>query len=486
MFLSKHESAEVLRVAGIEGNPEELVSDAFRAIFTGKAEPVAFSVTEAAGAEWITPEIWYRKEVEMDAERAKAILAQAKNDGSYEDPIPEDASKAIDEANALVEMAETAWSNSIRGPQVEAILRLARDDFQPNGDGPQAETSEDDSAKEAPAEVTSEAEAKDPGNAAESEGGDPAPSEEDLAQVEPWEGYSTDTAQDIIEGINIYVEEDADDLPELLSHIWAYEEAHKNRTGVKKHLEGVAGKVLDDAQAQSEGTPKLPAPDSAPVTEPEPQKPDEVPSDPVQAPEPPKEETPPPVETEQPPEEPKAEEPADSSAESDAPGERPEDDYPDLIQLVEDELRRERLHIPEPPQDELPEVPWDWTKLTDKELHRLHSAYSVAAYYKNYVLQREERLARHHKDAADELARDLLVAAAKYDEKGKEVKVTFIEAEIEADENVKIHRKRQRRHEIYAVAARQERDSYNKLVESLSRLETMRQNEHDRSAAGKR
>ena len=77
-----------------------------------------------------------------------------------------------------------------------------------------------------------------------------------------------------------------------------------------------------------------------------------------------------------------------------------------------------------------------------------------------------------------------LVAAAKYDEKGKEVRVTFLEAEIEDDENVKLWRRRQRKHEAFASALRSERDSYSKLLEGFSRHESMRQDEWQR-AGGK-
>jgi len=89
----------------------------------GQAEEVAYSVTEAAGARWLTAEIWYKEEREVNADLAREILTQAQNDKSYEDPIPEDDAKAIEEANALVEMAETAWKNQMRGPQVEALVR---------------------------------------------------------------------------------------------------------------------------------------------------------------------------------------------------------------------------------------------------------------------------------------------------------------------------------------------------------------------------
>jgi hypothetical protein len=132
VYLTEREQRDVLQIArrnGIEGNPEDLVADAFQAIMQGQAEDVAYSVTEAAGAVWLTPEIWYRKAREMEPERARAILVQAQHDKSYEDPIPEDDAKAIEEAEGMIRFAEMAWKGGMRGPQVEVLLRLARDDF---------------------------------------------------------------------------------------------------------------------------------------------------------------------------------------------------------------------------------------------------------------------------------------------------------------------------------------------------------------------
>ena len=106
--------------------------------------------------------------------------------------------------------------------------------------------------------------------------------------------------------------------------------------------------------------------------------------------------------------------------------------------------------------------------------------YSAAAYYKSSVQTREERIAMHCKEAADELTNTLLVKAKKYDDKGKEIRVTFLEAEIAGDPNVKKWRRLQRKHEQFALAAKRETESYHKLVESVSRLWTMRQNTYER------
>ena len=74
----------------------------------------------------------------------------------------------------------------------------------------------------------------------------------------------------------------------------------------------------------------------------------------------------------------------------------------------------------------------------------------------------------------------------KYDEQNKEKRVATIDAEIEQDKAVKKWRRRQRIHDTYANAYRQERDSYVKVVDTLSRLETMRNNEFERSGQRRR
>ena len=66
------------------------------------------------------------------ADQARALITQAKQDHTYEAPIPEDDAKAIEEANALIELATDAWNDMVRGSEVETILRLAAA-FEPPG-----------------------------------------------------------------------------------------------------------------------------------------------------------------------------------------------------------------------------------------------------------------------------------------------------------------------------------------------------------------
>jgi len=108
-------------------------------------------------------------------------------------------------------------------------------------------------------------------------------------------------------------------------------------------------------------------------------------------------------------------------------------------------------------------------------------AYAQLAYYKAFIVQYEDRMATHCKQAADEIHRDLLNASDKYDENGKEKRVSILEAEIEADDAIVSWRRQQRRHEIFSAQAKQERDAYQKLVEQMSRIHTMRQDEWEQS-----
>lgn len=427
----------------------------------------------------------------MNADTARAVLAQAKKDETYEGPIPEDDSKAVSEAEGLVEMAQAAWDQYVRGPEVEALLRIAASDTNGSVEAPPApaETETEPEPETAPAGAPPGGGKQPPAPPAT---GDPESSvAEDLSNVEPWEGYAADKVGDITSAIEAAVKEyEEGELRDLLANIWAFESTHKKRNAVIGKLEQVAAQ-LNPSEPEPE-----PEPEPAPEPEPEP----EVVQDP------------PPVETkrarpgtkaaaqapppEPPPEEPKAEEPApepepaetqaetrgnvflNANASTEKTG---DEDYDNLMATVESELARERAHVPKPPTEEVQDLPWDWTRLSDKELQNFYGVYSAIAYYKGYILAREERLANHCRAAADELHRTLLVASDKHDETGKPKTMTILEAEVEDDENVKLWRRRQRKHETFASAHRQERDSLNKLVESLSRLETMRHNEWERS-----
>jgi hypothetical protein len=439
----------------------------------------------------------------VNATQARALLAQGKKDGTFEAPIPEDDTKAISEANDLVEMAETAWAQMVRGPEVEVLLKMAAEAT--NGDAPEQKSEPE---PDPPAEGSSEE--TEPVAETPAEPQPESPPGDDLSKIEPWEGYDREKVSDILAGINAATREyDENDLTDLMANVWAYEQAHKSRATILKHLETVAAKL----QA-GEDIPADPADSSDDYDPGESHEPDGGGSDPAPE-EPQAEETPKadpdPAESGEPERsgDPEAdakaaETPAEhqgegtgdpassgtpketqSAPEKEAPRDHRDldqvDDYQRLIKTVDEDLERERIHKAKPPEEEIPDLPWDWTKMSDKELQKFHGIYSALAYYKSYQMSRDERLALHCKAAADELHNALLVAAEKIDEHGKEKRVATLEAEIESDENVIAWRRRQRKHETYAASHRNERDSISKIVEALSRHETMRQDEWERS-----
>lgn len=422
----------------------------------------------------------------MNAELARAILAQGRKDGTHEAPIPEDDAKAIADAEDLIDMAQTAWDQHVRGPEVEVLLRMAAEAG--NGDGPPPP----------PEELAAGVEENGSGDSAETQAEDEAPAPEaeqtpddDLIDVEPWENFNEESVSTVISGIDAALKEDsAEDFGDLMGHVWTYEQAHKNRATVLDHLERVAKRLAKQAQQEKEAAEDAPSepegqsepePEQAPPPAPAPEAEVEAEASPGQV-----------VEVQ-------AAAPSDGAAPDEAepvsnvvdlpprkpgPSEQQQDqeiDYTDLVRLIETELTAERVHTPEPPVETAPQLPWDWTKMTDGELQKFHGMFSAIAYYKNYVLAREERIGLACKMAADELHNELMIRLPKYDERDKEKRVALIEAEVENDENIRKWRRRQRKHETFAAAHRHERDSIARLVEALSRHETMRHDEWERA-----
>ena len=393
----------------------------------------------------------------MEVITAREIIKRAKADDMYEAAIPEDDATALKEAQGLVEMAEQAWSQHIRGAEVEAILKLAS-----GGDGDAPEKAEEPKAEEEP-ETPPEPDHAPPET---DEGKDTPPSDlttapEALQKSEPWDGYGEYRVSDVTNGLNWYFENDQENFLDLCKHVWAYETSHKDRSRVLEFVIEAwkrAGGVVDE--------PKVEEP--VPTPEAEVEKTEAPPADAGDDAEP--EAGPAPEEARVDEAKPGGEDkPAGSGA------------YRKLIEIVERELKNERLDgIPEPPKEEAPALPWQWADITDTQLHDWYMQYSSLAYYKSYMWARDQRIAMHCKQAADELNNALLVKADRYDEKGKEIRVTFIEAQISTDPNIKRWRKLQHKHELMATQAKNELDSYNKLVENLSRLETMRHQSWER------
>lgn len=429
---------------------------ALAAIVRNNATDEAYRV--AAEQSWfeLVPGIIYQGEtsqmspadqLELSASQARSIIKQAKKDEMYDADEPGDDATCIKEAGTLVDMAEQAWAQYIRGPEVEAILKLAN--RAPEGDDAEAEQN-GAAAHEPEPEAAAEPEVEPDDDNEQAPKQDLSDVPENLKTVEPWQDYKKDTTASVTNGINVLVEENPDDLADVLGHIWAYESANKNRVKIIKHVKA----------AWEAARPGQAAPVEEPTPEPE-----------AAAEEPTPEPTPEPKAAEKP-------EVKESPQQVDA-----EDDvaYRTLREGVERQLVQERLQVPKPPTEEVPDLPWHWHDISSQDLHNFYGYYSAMGYYKSYIVSREERLAMHCRSAADELAGALLVKMGAV----KDAKVTLIQAQIESDEHVKTWRKRQRKHELFAAQAKREMESYQKLTEQLSRMETMKQNAYLRSTGAK-
>lgn len=153
-----------------------------------------------------------------------------------------------------------------------------------------------------------------------------------------------------------------------------------------------------------------------------------------------------------------------------------DEDYRELIQVVRDMLANERLHVPPRIEEEVYELPFDLTTLSDKQLQEAYSAFTAYSYRAGYLLLEHEAVASKCRQVADEIVTAFL------SQHGDDYKtVTAAEAVAEQNDEVKVWRKRQRTNVILADAQRKQRDNYDKVCERLSRLETMRHQEWERS-----
>jgi hypothetical protein len=497
MFLTELEQAKVAKTArklGLEGDPQDLVEQAIAAEVKGEATEDAYLITKAAGV-FMGNHIWVKEKKPLVEDQARAIIKQAQADGVYKGSEPEDGQYAIAEAARLEEMARIAWANNQRGGEVERILRLAAEwteqlpPQQPPNRGADEEfapVATDDNDIGGPGSDDSGLEADIYGNS------------DGFLEDEPWPGYDKAKIGEIKERILrrghsnapvITIEAD-------LAYLSLYEKAHKGRVRVEEYVQQ-ARKVLyektEEQQEESQGAQAPEGREDSPTTSPE-----EAPggtggsegSEEDRRQDSPQQDGESYAEAQ-------SDREADEQSEEDAvrgiiaAQEAREDEdraeYEELIADVEDEIRRQRLHTPgELPEGEAPELPFDLTTLSDRELQALYSAFNAYAYRVTYLLMVEDAKMRRCRDAADEIYKYLLSTWPKYDEQNKEKRVATIEAEIEQDPNVRKWRRRQRLHDVYANAYRQERDSYIKVVDTLSRLETMRNNEFERSGQRRR
>lgn len=456
------------------------LKDALEAIVWARATEEAYEVAARFGWYELFPGAIYREENWMNVKTAREILARAKKDEIFDGDIPSDDSDALEKAGEIITLAEQAWESHVRGPEVEAILNLAKADQ--NGGAPENSDNEleaESSDEEKPTEVFVFKNLP-----------------ENLSKSEPWEGYNDATVEEVTEGINWFGTDSPDDILDILKNVWAFESAHKDRKRILNFVKEAFVKFggdLGTETTEEEGTEEEISEepdgdegiDSSGSGEGDEQDPEGISEE----------------ETES--SESKSDAGDDAKPEKSAPSSEgkssevkstPKDSESGsgggaggasaekkLVGLVDKQLAAERLDgIPKRPEQEAPDLPWNWNDISDQQLHDLHMQYASLAYYKAFQRARNERIGLHAKEAADELRNKLLIEAPKYDDKNKEIKVTVLDAQINSDENVRRWRKMQNKYERFAMQAKHELESLHKIVEALSRLETMRHNAFER------
>lgn len=422
---------------------------------------------------------------------ARSIIAEAKKNGIFEGPIPEDSEAAQKEAKVIVDMAKLAWEELVRGPEVVAILKLEASDEKEIEEVPPVE--ENPRPEEEIADDVREAEEAE---------------ETDLSKTEPWDDYDDDKIPAIKETIDVFVASNDQEKSELLlAHVWEYEFSNKNRQRVFAHVNSLKEILDEETSPEKDSTPEA----QGEVTETsESDAPTQDSGEQLSSGDSNADVVPEPEDNE--PRQEKSittgtiiaseiaagsiisdnqirdysimsqEEFEDKLSKISYGGEtEKEPEYVELIKDVEDQLERERLHIPAPlPPGDQPEVPFDLNELTDKQLRSLHGAFGAYAYRTGYLLMKEEGKARRCKERADDLHRNFLAVIEKQDEHGKQKVIAVLEAEIESLPEVIKWRKRQRMYELQAHSLRAQRDGYLKEGEILSRQETMRHNDWER------
>lgn len=192
----------------------------------------------------------------MTSETAREIIKQALADETWETPAPEDDDQAITDAEALVKMAEDAWEQNIRGPEVEAILRIAAAD----------EDADAEAAPAAKAKPKAAPKASKPAAPAKPKPGRPKAAEPDTpALEEPWENYDTDAVKEIVEGVQIWGEDLDENLPYIVA-LYAYEQANKNRKKITDACEAI---IPADSLPEADAAPDEDPVDSEAVEVPE-------------------------------------------------------------------------------------------------------------------------------------------------------------------------------------------------------------------------
>lgn len=158
-----------------------------------------------------------------------------------------------------------------------------------------------------------------------------------------------------------------------------------------------------------------------------------------------------------------------------------EQEYQVIVIEAEAEVKNNTLHKPSEPDTKDLDLPFDLTQLSDKALQKAYGAYNALAYRVNYKLMLEEAKLRRVKLAVKELRTYLFSEAVKYDEQNHQRTNADITSEIEQNETLKHWIKRENVLDMNVEAYRSQRDGLYREVDMLSRLETMRHQEAERS-----
>lgn len=165
--------------------------------------------------------------------------------------------------------------------------------------------------------------------------------------------------------------------------------------------------------------------------------------------------------------------------------EEPADDEPDydaLGEAIEKRIEDEHYAIPKPLPDNISDMPFDLTELSETELRQLHSAMLNYFGRASYVAKVEKALAIACKNIADDYHDQLIATIEKIDpETEKDKSATQLKAEAEQDPTVRRWRRRERKHKEMMESMKADADIYKQNLDSLSRDWTMRIDEMDHS-----
>lgn len=142
-------------------------------------------------------------------------------------------------------------------------------------------------------------------------------------------------------------------------------------------------------------------------------------------------------------------------------------------------VNRERLHVPGQLEGDPVELPFDLTTVSDRELQSLYSAFGSYSYRVGYLLTLEEAKSAKCGEAAEVLIEAFIATHGE----GKE-SLTVLKAQAAQLPDVQSWLRRKKMYSILADSLRRQRDNYDKVVERISRHESMREGEWLRAGNG--